>query len=110
MQKKLMLAVGIAASSLILAATTTLAAQNTTNNNPNGNRFGLHQRENQGVIGTISAISGNTLTVTTRERGSETDVTKTITVSSDTKFTKDRDTTIALSDLAIGQKVMVHGA
>ncbi|MFA5080807.1 MAG: DUF5666 domain-containing protein, partial [Candidatus Paceibacterota bacterium] len=63
----------------------------------------------RGSMGAIASINGSTFTITTRERGSGTEVTKTITVSSDTKYTKDRDTVITLSDLATGQKVMIEG-
>ena len=108
MQKRLLLATGIIASSLILT-TTTLAANTNNNNINNGNSFKFHQEKGRGAFGTITSVSGNTITITTRERGNESEVTKTVTVSSDTKYTKDRETTISLSDLANGQKVMIRG-
>jgi hypothetical protein len=108
MQKKLMVMTGIVATSLIFSATA-FAASNTVNSNTQ-KMTGIHQNRKIPIaMGSILSISGNTITITTRERGSETETTKTVTVTSDTKYTKDRDTAATISDLLAGQRVMVQG-
>ncbi|MCK9393904.1 hypothetical protein M0Q03_03825, partial [bacterium] len=71
MQKKLMLITGLVASSLILSATA-IAASDTNNNKEQNSNF-HQQRNNRGTMGTITSINGNTFTITTRERGDETE-------------------------------------
>lgn len=88
------------------------------NNIPNGYlSYGDIERGQPGVMGTVSAISGTTITLTAKQPGSDTDVVYTVDASGATvkKFTKGDatskpvETTIAVSGIAAGDKIMVKG-
>ena len=103
-----MVITGIVATSLVFSATA-FAASNTTNDNMQ-KMIGIHQNGEMPIaMGNILSINGNSFTITTHERGNETELTKTVTVTSNTKYTKDRDTIATISDLLVGQKVMILG-
>jgi len=88
------------------------------NNIPEGYlSFGGAEHGQPGVMGTVSAISGTTITLTAKQPGSDTDVVYTVDASSATvkKFTKGdaagkpSETTIAVGGIATGDKLMVKG-
>lgn len=58
----------------------------------------------QHVMGTVSAINGSNITVTTTEGK-----TQTVAVTSDTKFSK-ADGPMALKDIKVGDHVVIHAA
>jgi len=104
-------AVGLAASlTLVLPV---LAATSVAGGQGWGGSGGMHRGSGMGVFGTVSAVSGNTLTVTEKMRPNETSTVATVyTVdASSAKIYKDSATsTVSISSIATGDTVMVQGA
>lgn len=62
------------------------------------------QKKNAVFIGTITAISGNTWTINTVARG-----TQTVTVSSTVKYQNRKEQTISQTDVLVGHRIRIRG-
>jgi hypothetical protein len=98
-----LLVIGLLAVGLVAVAAPILAQNDKGENDSN------EQSQKPVVSGTVSAISGNTLTVTSKQESEDTHTTKTYTVdATNAKITKD-GATIAVSGIAVGDRVSVQG-
>ena len=108
----------IALATLTLVAVSPVFAETTTQNNNQGNTGnGMMQRNKSGnrgmmrpvVRGTVSAISGNTITVSGKQGFGTTVTTVTYTVdATNAKITKN-NTTGTISSIIVGDTIMVQG-
>jgi hypothetical protein len=71
-----------------------------------GGRGGFASRVGGGGIGTVTAVSSTSITMTPRSRGGTTGADKTYAINSSTTIT-DNGSTVAASDIAVGDKVLI---
>ncbi len=100
--------------SLGIVSTTHAQSNNARPNNPDqapGNNPPSGERPSQapGVMGTITAIDGTNLTITTRGLGPNDDSGKTYTVDGSSAEITKNNTSATISDLAVDDMVMVIG-
>lgn len=103
----LLTGIGMSAVTLVSAASTdSSTVSSATTNTPSGTtmtRGGPQGGHSLGVMGTVSAISGDTLTVTGKDGG-------TYTVDASRATVKADGSSSSLSSLKIGDSVMITGA
>ena len=105
------LAMGIASVTPVFAQTTNTANGNAPSERGEGFGWGSKNRIQPGVFGTVSAINGNIITVTSkfRSKRNSTATTTAYTVDASNAAVTKNGTASSVSNIAVGDMVMVQG-